>query len=124
MVIHFDPVIGEGMWEFKKTKQEPQETFKQWAVVELMGHGAIAGLISEEAYFGLGFMRVDVPAVNDQPAFTKFFGGSAIYAFSPTTEEVAAEAARRLDIRPASYFYSPQLENQPANEEDEFEVPF
>ena len=82
-------------------------TFEQWAIVEIMGHYQIAGLVTEVAAFGVALMRVDVPAVNDQPGYTKYFGGNAIYAMTPTTQEIATEAARRLDVRPVSLWVVP-----------------
>ena len=72
-----------------------------------MGHNQIAGLVTEVAAFGVALMRVDVPAVNDQPGYTKYFGGNAIYAITPTTEAIATEAARRLDVRPVSLWVVP-----------------
>ena len=70
-----------------------------WAVVELFGRQRIAGQISEYNMGGV-FVRVDVPAVNGRPAFTKLFGQSAIYAITFVDRDVALAAADRLEVKP------------------------
>lgn len=85
--------------------------FEGWAVVELFGHNQIAGYVSDIFQFGTSMMRIDVPEIDDNPGYTKMFGGAAIYAITPTTEYVARIAARRLDIRPISNWIVP--ENKP-----------
>jgi len=84
-----------------------EQTISGFGVIELMGHNAIAGAISEVSIAGSAFLRVDVPALAGQPAFTKFFGGSAIYAITPTDEATARQAAERLAIRPVSLWVVP-----------------
>jgi hypothetical protein len=78
--------------------EQPQEL---WAVVELFGHQRIAGQVSE---YNLGgtFVRVDVPAVNGRPGFTKLFGNSAIYGLTFVDRDVALAAAEKLGIAPIS----------------------
>jgi len=58
-----------------------------WAIVELMGRNIIAGLIQSVPAAGTELLRVDVPTVNSINGFTKFYGGAAIYAITPTDEE-------------------------------------
>jgi len=77
----------------------PKPVKDTWGLLELMGHQRIAGKLSEEN-FGGTFIRVDVPEVNDTPAYTKLFGQSAIYAVTFTSEEVARKLAERLRIVP------------------------
>lgn len=92
---------------------DKQESFDQWAVVELFGHQQIAGRVTEQSIGGAAFIRVDVPEQparpkvqqwdEDQPAipaYTRFFSGGAIYAINPSTEEVAKLAAERMRTRP------------------------
>lgn len=93
---------------------EEQQKFEQWAVIEIMGHNTIAGFVSEQAIAGVAMLRVDVPAVGDQAAFTKFYGGSAIYAITPTTEEIARKAAERLETRPVDPWKLPDSALRPA----------
>lgn len=102
-----------------------KETFESWAIIELFGHNQIAGHVTEQAIGGASFIRVDVPEVDGKPAFTKFFGGDAIYAITPTTEEIATEAASRLDVRPVALWVvpeaKPQLPPVTYEEQDEFD---
>jgi hypothetical protein len=44
--------------------------FRTWAVVELFGHVTLAGEVSEQTLGGSAFIRLDVPEVNGQSAFT------------------------------------------------------
>lgn len=78
-----------------------------WAIVELMGHARFAGFCSEESMFGGAMLRIDVPETDDQAAFTKYYGGGAIYAFTPCTEETARRAARSFAARPPHFYDAP-----------------
>lgn len=70
-------------------EQPTTTTFESWALVELMGHQRIVGKASEETHFGAPLLRIDVPAQGDESAYTKFYGGGAIYCITPITEAVA-----------------------------------
>lgn len=74
--------------------------FEQWAIVELFGHSRIAGRVSEQTIGGCAFVRVDVPAVGQEQAFTKLFGQGAIYAITITDEAAAVLAAGAIQARP------------------------
>jgi hypothetical protein len=78
--------------------------FEQWALVEIMGHVRIAGLCTEQSIAGVNMLRVDVPETPTKPAFTKFFGGSSIYAINPVTEEVCHALAKNLDKAPIQVY--------------------
>ena len=84
-----------------------ESIFPCFAIIELMGRNVIAGYVSEQVIAGAALLRVDVPATERQPAYTKFFGGTSIYAITPTTEEIAKRAAERLNIRPVSEWVVP-----------------
>lgn len=86
------------------TEQKPYEG---WAIVELFGHQQIAGRISEQAIGGSSFVRVDVPELPDAQPFTKFFGGAAIYAITPTDEQTATIAASAIKARPVQAWIVP-----------------
>lgn len=86
-----------------------KETFDQWCLVELFGHTRIAGRVTEQTVGGCSFVRVDVPAVDDQPAFTKLYGNAAIYAISPVTEEIAIAAAKSYRVVPVAPYDIPEL---------------
>jgi hypothetical protein len=76
------------------------EKFEQYAIVELFGHQVIAGKVSEEVIGGQGFVRVDVPAIDGQDAFTKFYGAGAIYAITPCDQDTAFAAVVGLKKKP------------------------
>ena len=87
--------------------QESEQKFECWAIIELMGRNVIAGYVSEQVIAGAALLRVDVPATQRQPAYTKFFGGTSIYGITPTTEDIVKRAAERLNIRPVSEWVVP-----------------
>ncbi len=74
-----------------------------FAIIELFGHTTIAGYLTQDGEF----IRMDVPAVSGQDKFTKFYGPKAIYAITPTTEEIATEAAEKLSVRPVDLWVVP-----------------
>jgi hypothetical protein len=77
--------------------------FDSWCIIDLYGHQQIAGHVTEQAVAGQGFVRVDVPEMGDQPAYSRLFGPGAIYSIIPTTEPIArAFCARNVaaPIRP------------------------
>lgn len=89
---------------------DTKQTF--WALVELMGHQKIAGLVSEVEMGGAKLLRVDVPDTPEQPpqgwrdaspaipAYTRFVGGAAIYAITPMSEEACRALIASLRIDP------------------------
>ena len=77
-----------------------QNKFDLWCVVELFGHTKIAGRCSEENIAGTNMLRVDVPETPTQPAFTRFFGSSAIYAINPMDEDSVKFFAEQLEVKP------------------------
>lgn len=70
------------------------DTFAQWCVLELMGHRRLAGYVTEQEIAGAAFLRIDVPGADDQPDATQFYRPGAVYAITPTTEEIARSVAR------------------------------
>ncbi|MCW5777341.1 MAG: hypothetical protein KIS87_12960 [Phycisphaeraceae bacterium] len=81
------------------SQQQEQQSF--WAIIELMGHQRMAGLVTETTFAGCGMLRVDVPAGDDgQPAFSRLVAPTAVYAINPVTEEIAREMTKRYRPRP------------------------
>lgn len=74
--------------------------FNQWGIVEVMGHKKFAGHITEQVIAGSALVRVDVPSVvlADRiiPEFSKLVGVGSIYMITPTSEEVAKQAATQI----------------------------
>lgn len=66
-----------------------QTSYSGPAVIEIMGHRRIAGLVSEVTQFGVVMCRIDVPKAT--PAFgeapeiidTQFYPGSALFSVHP-----------------------------------------
>lgn len=109
--------------------EQIQQKFESWMVVELFGHQKIAGWVTEETIGGCSFIRVDVPAVNGIPGFTRFFGNGAIYSMTPTTEDVVHRvidyhkpAAMSVYVPPARQIADiPQHQESLAYDDDEIE---
>lgn len=75
-------------------------SFDGWAVLELMGHRQRAGLVKDVEMFGTKMLRIDIP-VNAETTITEFYGGSAVYALRPCSEDVVREHNKRAtDPRP------------------------
>jgi hypothetical protein len=83
---------------------EESTTFESWAILELMGHRRMAGLVSEQTIGGQAFIRIDVPETPNQVAFTQFYGAGSIYCMTPTTEEITRAIAARSCIRPVNAY--------------------
>ena len=81
---------------------EGQPSFDQWCILELFGRQVIAGRVTEQVIGGCSFIRIDVPAINGRPAFTRFYGQGAIYAMTPVSEEAAMVALKRFEPEPVS----------------------
>ncbi len=77
-----------------------EEQFKTWAVVELFGHTKIAGEVSEKSLAGGAMLRIDVPEIPGNPAFTRFVNISAVYAINPVDPDTAKQAAASLMVKP------------------------
>lgn len=84
-------------------QQQPDPT-KIHAIVELMGKTSIAGEIMPDPLFP-ALLRIDVPAVEGQPAWTKTVNpSSSVYAINYCTEETARAHAERIKARPLHLF--------------------
>ncbi len=114
--------------------EEKQEV---WAVVELMGHVKLAGILTEEEKFGTKLGRLDIPQgpdakckscegtglipllEGDEPNtgcitctgyVTQFFGGGSVYRITLVTEEVARHVAKKSSPQPVhSWDFPKQL---------------
>jgi hypothetical protein len=85
-------------------EQHAEETEKQWAIVEIFGHSRYAGEISEHQIGGCSFVRVDIPQIDGEPAFTKLFGNAAIYSITPVAEQIARLVAKQFQSRPLTVY--------------------
>jgi hypothetical protein len=85
-----------------------EQKFEKWCIVELFGHQKLVGMVTEAQIGGCNFIRVDVPEVHGQPAFTRFYGEKAIYSITPVSEEVARAAMDYLRVRPVATYMLPE----------------
>jgi len=102
---------------------EITEKLNLWCIVELMGHQKIAGKCTEQSIAGVNMLRVDVPATETTPEFTKFYGGSAIYSINPVDEVSVIAMVNQLKVTPVavwniqSYLDKQPKELLPVNED-------
>lgn len=89
------------------------EEFSGFAIIELMGRNVIAGYVTTQVIAGVAMLRVDVPAVDDKPGFSKFISGQAIYGITPTDEETVKTAANNLRTRPIELWIVPDRKALP-----------
>jgi hypothetical protein len=89
-------------WKEGDAMKDQEEQKEMWALVELFGHQRIAGKITQ-AELGSGeLIRVDVPAVRDRAALTKFYNVKAIYGITPVDEATATRIAGDIHAAPVS----------------------
>lgn len=81
-----------------------QETFGQWAIVELMGHVRIAGFVTEENRFGAVLGRIEIPNADGSTRNTQYFGGGSVYRLSPVTREIAISVAAAAGSAPVTAY--------------------
>ena len=79
-----------------------------WGIVEVMGHRRFAGRVTEQVIGGQSFVRIDVPELAGRPAFSKLFGGGAIYCITPVAEDVARALAEAAREEPVSVYDLPE----------------
>lgn len=111
-----------------------ESKFDLWCIVELFGHQKIAGRCTEQNIAGSNMLRVDVPETEKQPAFTRYFGGSAIYAINPVDEATARMYAQNLEAAPVNiwagqsfvekYTKARELAALPAGDDPDDEIDF
>lgn len=71
-----------------------EEPFNGWAVLELMGHRRLTGLVREVTLAGAGFLRIDVyEGAAEEAKATQFYPPSSVYCLTPTSEEAARKAS-------------------------------
>ena len=100
---------------------ENQATYEvdQWAIVELMGHKVVAGKVSKSEMMGKPLLRVDVPGIGDNPAFTQMYGEAAIYCITFVDEKTALQSANFYRTKPIVPYITPdhQLPIQGENDD-------
>lgn len=103
--------------------EAPRETPQGWAVLELMGHRRLGGLVSEAELAGAKLIRIDVPgrdAAGAPNMTTQFYSPTALYCLTPTTEEVARAVASYNRVVPV-HAYEVRRIAAPAHDGDGLE---
>lgn len=95
------------------------DSFDNFCIVELFGHQKIVGRVTEQVIGGQAFVRVDVPQTKRHAAFTRLFGGGAIYSITPVSEEIAKAAAEQIYAEPVTVYIAPERQLTANTEEDE-----
>lgn len=93
------------------------DTFEGWAIVELMGHRRLAGLVREVEIAGAAMLRLDVPEHGDEPAATQFYSAAALYCLTPTTEAMARQVAAGTRVAPVQRWELPAPRTPDADDE-------
>lgn len=89
----------------------PENEFNGWAILELMGHRRLGGMVEQVEFAGAAMVRIDVYLPGkDTPEMTQLYGGSAIYCLTPTTEEIARGIAARNCPQPVTRYELPAPE--------------
>ena len=83
--------------------------YSGWAIVELMGHRRMGGLVSEAVQYGATMLRLDVPGDDGTTEATQFYGGAAIYCITPCAEDVARALAKNAKPAPVQRWELPAL---------------
>jgi len=82
-----------------------ENTFNEWALVELFGHNKIAGKVSEFKMGNDSMIRVDVPEIDEKhPAFTKIYSPKAVYGITPLSEQSAMGFVRSFKVKPIDIY--------------------
>ena len=95
---------------------EVAAAYTGWAIVELMGHRRLAGYASEVSQYGAAMLRLDVPGADGTIAATQFYGGTAIYCVTPTTEDIARAMAQHNQPEPVHRWELPRPRSDDAAE--------
>lgn len=92
---------------------ETQEKFEGWAILELMGHRRLGGMVTETQIAGAGFLRIDIPAEEGALPITQFCAPTSVYAITPVTEAMARAVAKRNTPQPVSRWELPEVAASP-----------
>lgn len=96
--------------------EEKGGPFPCWAILELMGHRRLAGMVTEQEVAGHGFIRIDVPARDGKDLIaTQFYSPGSVYCMTPTTEEIARRVAASCQPEPVHRWELPEPERRPAD---------
>jgi len=78
-----------------------------WAIVEIFGHQTYVGQVKSHLIGSCNFIRVDIPKVDEEPAYTKIFGERAIYSITPVEQATALRLLRHYRPEPVNTYALP-----------------
>jgi hypothetical protein len=91
-------------------KAPPGPSVDGWAILELMGHRRLGGLLTEVPGGALaGFIRIDVPGDGAEMVATQFYAPAAVYCITPTTEALARAVAAKARPEPVQRWELPAV---------------
>ena len=95
------------------------KVFEEWAILELMGHRRLAGLVREQTIGSASFIRIDIFVKDEKATATQFYNPSAIYCLTPVSEELARQIAKRDQPQPVTRWELPEI---PLKQECDYEI--
>lgn len=101
-----------------------QAPWAEWCIVELLGHRRLAGHVREVQLAGTGFLRLDIPEANGDPARTQFIAPGSVYALHPVDETTARAAAAAWRPAPVQRWELPALTSREHEETDDEPLPY
>lgn len=81
--------------------------FKQWVVLELMGHRRVGAFAQDDTIGGATVLRVDIPK-KDGSWSTSWYPPGSWFGIHATTEELARAVAASSDFEPVHQWELPQ----------------
>lgn len=93
-----------------------ETNFESWAILELMGHRKLAGMVQTETLGGAPFIRIDVYSSDEKIEVTQFYNPSSVYCITPTTKELSVQYTKNNYQKPIHRY---ELEDNTFNEEEE-----
>jgi hypothetical protein len=87
--------------------------FTGWAILEVFGHRKLGGFVTSTPPEMPGLYRVDVFTDGPDPVATQYYNPSALFALTPTTEDMARRMGRASEIRPVATWELPAPEPKP-----------
>ncbi len=97
-----------------------EQAFNEWAILELMGHRRLAGLVKKQTIGSASFVRIDVFTDGEKAIATQFYNPSAVYCMTPVSEQLAREVAKNDRPAPVSYWELPRKRQALTAEDPEY----
>lgn len=104
-VTHWAPIPDSLSTQEKTLGTDEAAAAPQWAVVELMGHVRLVGILTEESKFGATMGRIDV-LQRDFSTITQWFSGGSVYRVTLTDEASARQMVALTVVPPKAFSMS------------------